>query len=117
MKEGEISLSLKFKKAMDGWNNTFITGDPSHLPNIVTDDFVCRPTEGNENLAQVLEWATNTSSVLGDYKVIHEDERSLCGFIVWSAQKNLKSGLKWFICCCVTPRWPYTTATKLCQIK
>ena len=80
MKEGEISLSLKFKKAMDGWNNTFITGDPSHLPNIVTDDFVCRPTEGNESLAQVLEWATNSSSVLGDYKVIHEDEQSLCGF-------------------------------------
>ncbi len=82
MKDGEISLSLKFKKAMDGWNDTFITGDPSHFPNIVTDDFVCRPTEGNENLAQVLEWATNTSSVLGDYKVIHEDERSLSGFIV-----------------------------------
>ena len=52
-------LPLTFKEAMDGWNNTFVTGDPSHLSNIVTDDFVCRPTEGNETLAQVLKWATN----------------------------------------------------------
>ena len=65
---------------MDGWNNTFITGDPSQLSNIVTDDFVCRPTEGDESLAQVLEWATNCSSILGDYKVIHKDEHSLCDF-------------------------------------
>ena len=57
-----------------------ISGDPSHLSDIVTDDFVCQHTEGNESLAQVLEWATNCSSVLGDYKVIHEDEHSLCGF-------------------------------------
>ena len=73
-------MSLKFKEAMDDWNITFITGDPSYLANIVTYDFVCRPTEGNESLAQVLEWDTNCSSVLGDYKVIHEDEHSLCGF-------------------------------------
>ena len=50
-----MTLSLTFKEAIDGWNNTFITGDPSHLSNIVTDDFICRPTEGNETLAQVLE--------------------------------------------------------------
>ena len=84
-------MSLTFKEAMDGWNYTFITGDPSHLSKIVTDDFVCRPTEGNESLAQVLEWATNTSSVLGDYKVIHEDEHSLCGFhSVFSPEKPEK---------------------------
>ena len=75
-----MTLSLTFKEAMDGWNSTFATGDPSHLFNIVTDDFIFRPTHDNENLEQVLQWATNCSSVLGDYKVIHEDEHSLCGF-------------------------------------
>ena len=78
--ERETFLSLAFKEAMDGWNNTFITDDPSHLSNIVTDEFVCRPTEGNDSLAQVLEWATNIFCVLGDYKVIHQNEHSLCGF-------------------------------------
>ena len=73
-------MSLSFEEAMDGWNNTFITGDPSHLSKIVTDDFVHRPTEANEDLAQVLELATNCSAVLYDYEVIHEDEHSLCGF-------------------------------------
>lgn len=86
-----MTLSLTFKEAIDGWNNTFITGDPSHLSNIVTDDFICRPTEGNETLAQVLEWATNCSAVLGDYKIIHEDEHSLCGFhSVISPEKPVK---------------------------
>ena len=79
-KERKTSLSLSLKEAMDGWNNTFITGDPSHLSNIVTDDSVHRPTEANEDLAQVLEWATNCSAVLGDYEVIHEEKHSLCGF-------------------------------------
>ena len=44
-------LPLTFKEAMDGWNNNLVTGDPSHLSNIVTDDFLCGPTEGNETLA------------------------------------------------------------------
>ena len=114
--ERETFLSLAFKEAMDGWNNTFITDDPSHLSNIVTDEFVCRPTEGNDSLAQVLEWATNIFCVLGDYKVIHQNEHSLCGFHSVVSPKNLKSGLKWCTCCCAMTRWRYTTATKLCQI-
>jgi hypothetical protein len=69
-----MTLSVTFKEAIDGWNNTFITCDPSQLSSIVTDNFICRPTEGNETLAQVLEWVTNCTSVLGDYKIIHEDE-------------------------------------------
>ena len=40
----KMTLSLTFKKAMDGWNSTFLTGDPSHLSNIVTQDFICRLT-------------------------------------------------------------------------
>ena len=70
-------MSLTFKEALDGWNKTFTTGDPSYLSNIVTDDLVFRPTYENENLEQVLVWATNTTAVLSDYKVIHEDNHSL----------------------------------------
>ena len=69
----KMALSLTFKEAMDGWNSTFVTGDPSHLSNIVTEDFICRITHDNENLEQVLQWATNCTTVLGDYKVIHDD--------------------------------------------
>ena len=39
-----MTLSLTFKETMDGWNSTFLTGDPSHLFNIVTQDFICRLT-------------------------------------------------------------------------
>ena len=76
---GTLTLSLTFKEALDGWNKTFTTGDASFISNIVTDDFVFRPTCENENLEQVLVWATNTKSVLSDYKVINEDNYSLCG--------------------------------------
>ena len=42
-------------------------------------------------MAQALEWATNCSSVLGDHKIIHEDEHSLCGFhSVISSEKPVK---------------------------
>ena len=40
----KMTLSLTFKKVMDRWNSTFVTGDPNHLSNIVTQDFICRPT-------------------------------------------------------------------------
>ena len=77
---GTFTLSLIFKEALDGWNKTFTTGDASYISNIVADDFVFRPTCENENLKQVLVWATNTTSVLSEYKVINEDNYSLCGF-------------------------------------
>ena len=77
---GTLTLSLTFKEALDGWNKTFTTGDASYISNIVTDDLVFRPTYENENLEQVLVWATNTTAILSDYKVINEDNHSLCGF-------------------------------------
>ena len=77
---GTLTLSLTFREALDGWNKTFTTGDASYISNIVTNDFVFRPTYENENLEQVLVWATCTTSVLSDYKVINEDNYSLCGF-------------------------------------
>ena len=77
---GILILSLTFREALDGWNKTFTTGNDSYISNIVTNDFVFRPTYENENLEQVLVWATNTTSVLSDYKVINEDNYSLCGF-------------------------------------
>ena len=85
---GTLTLSLTFKKALDGWNKTFTTGDASYISNIVTDDFVFRPTYENENLEQVLVWATNTTAVLSDYKVIHEDNHSLCGFHSVTSREN-----------------------------
>ena len=85
---GTLTLSLTFKKALDGWNKTFTTGDASYISNIVTDDFVFRPTYENENLEQVLVWATNTTSVLSDYKVINEDNYSLCGFHSVTSREN-----------------------------
>ena len=42
----------------------------------------------NENLEQVLVWATNTSSVLSDYKLINEDNYSLCGFHSVTSREN-----------------------------
>ena len=81
-------MSLSFKEALDGWNKTFTTGDASFISNIVTDDFVFRPTYENENLEQVLVWATNTSSVLSDYKLINEDNYSLCGFHSVTSREN-----------------------------
>ena len=81
-------MSLTFKEALDGWNKTFTTGDASFISNIVTDDFVFRPTYENENLEQVLVWATNTTSVLSDYKVINEDKYSLCGFHSVTSREN-----------------------------
>ena len=77
---GTLTLSLTFKEALDGWNKTFTTGDASLISNIVTEDFVFRPACENENLEKVLLWATNTTSVLSDYKVINEDNYSLCSF-------------------------------------
>ena len=85
---GTLTLSLTFKEALDGWNKTFTTGDASYISNIVTDDFVFRPTCENENLEQVLVWATNTTAVLSDYKVIHEDNHSLCGFHSVTSREN-----------------------------
>ena len=85
---GTLILSLTFKEALDGWNKTFTTGDASYISNIVTDDFVFRPTYENENLEQVLVWATNTTAVLSDYKVIHEDNHSLCGFHSVTSREN-----------------------------
>ena len=77
---GILTLSLTFREALDGWNKTFTTENDSYISNIVTNDFVFRPTYENENLEQVLVWATCTTSVLSDYKVINEDNYSLCGF-------------------------------------
>ena len=85
---GTLTLSLTFKEALDGWNKTFTTGDARFISNIVTDDFVFRPTYENENLEQVLVWATNTTSVLSDYKVINEDNYSLCGFHSVTSREN-----------------------------
>ena len=85
---GTLTLLLTFKEALDGWNKTFTTGNASYLSNIVTDDFVFRPTYENENLEQVLVWATNTTAVLSDYKVIHEDNHSLCGFHSVTSREN-----------------------------
>ena len=85
---GTLTLSLTFKEALDGWNKTFTTGDASYISNIVTDDLVFRPTYENENLEQVLVWATNTTAVLSDYKVIHEDNHSLCGFHSVTSREN-----------------------------
>ena len=85
---GTLTLSLTFKEALDGWNKTFTTGDASFISNIVTDDFVFRPTYENENLEQVLVWATNTSSVLSDYKLIKEYNYSLCGFHSVTSREN-----------------------------
>ena len=85
---GTLTLSLTFKVALDGWNKTFTTGNASYLSNIVTDDFVFRPTYENEHLEQVLVWATNTTAVLSDYKVIHEDNHSLCGFHCVTSREN-----------------------------
>ena len=85
---GTLTLSLTFKVALDGWNKTFTTGNASYLSNIVTDDLVFRPTYENENLEQVLVWATNTTSVLSDYKVINEDNYSLCGFHSVTSREN-----------------------------
>ena len=90
-------MSLTFKEALDGWNKTFTTGDASFISNIVTDDFVFRPTYENENLEQVLVWATNTTSILSDYKVINEDNYSLCGFHNVTVVKTQKSKQKWFM--------------------
>ena len=73
-------MLLTLGEALDAWNKTFTTGNASYISNIVTDDFVFRPTFENENLEQVLVWATKTTAVLSDYKVIHEDNHSLCGF-------------------------------------
>ena len=83
-----LTLSLTFNEALDGWNKTFTTGDASYISNIVTDDLVFRPTYENENLEQVLVWATNTTAVLSDYKVIHEDNHSLCGFHSVTSREN-----------------------------
>ena len=91
---GTLILSLTFKEALDGWNKTFTTGDASYISNIVTDDFVFRPTCENENLEQVLVWATNTRSVLSDYKVINEDNYSLCGFHSVTNCENQKKRTK-----------------------
>ena len=85
---GTLTLLLTFKEALDGWNKTFTTGDASYISNIVTDDLVFRPTYENENLEQVLVWATNTTAVLSDYKVIHEDDHSLCGFHSVTSREN-----------------------------
>ena len=85
---GTLTLLLTFKEALDGWNKTFTTGDASYISNIVTDDLVFRPTYENENLEQVLVWATNTTAVLSDYKVIHEDNHSLCGFHSVTSREN-----------------------------
>ena len=85
---GTFTLSLTLKEALDGWNKTFTTGDASYISNIVTDDLVFRPTYENENLEQVLVWATNTTAVLSDYKVIHEDNHSLCGFHSVTSREN-----------------------------
>ncbi len=85
---GTLTLLLTFKEALDGWNKTFTTGDASYISNIVTDDLVFRPTYENENLEQVLVWATNTTAVLSDYKVIHEDNHSLCGFHSITSREN-----------------------------
>ena len=63
----------------------------------MTDDFVFRPTNENENLEQVLVWAT-TSSVLSDYKLINEDNYSLCGFHSVTRRETQKSEQKCFMC-------------------
>ena len=81
-------MLLTLKEALDAWNKTFTTGNASYISNIVTDDFVFRPTLENENLEQVLVWATNTSSVLSDYKLINEDNYSLCGFHSVTSSEN-----------------------------
>ena len=81
-------MLLTLKEALDAWNTTFTTGNASDISNIVTDDFVFRPTFENENLEQVLVWATNTSSVLSDYKLINEDNYSLCGFHSVTSREN-----------------------------
>ena len=91
---GKLTLSLTFKEALDGRNKTFTTGDASYISNIVTDDFVFRPTYENENLEQVLVWATNTTSILSDYKVINEDNYSLCGFHSVTNRENPKKRIK-----------------------
>ena len=85
---GTLNLLLTLKEALDAWNKTFTTGNASYISNIVTDDFVFRPTFENENLEQVLVWATNTSSVLSDYKLINEDNYSLCGFHSVTSREN-----------------------------
>ena len=85
---GTLTLSLTFKEALEGCNKTFTTGDASYISNIVRDDFVFRPTCENENLEQVLVWATNTTSVLSDYKVINEDNYSICGFHSVTSREN-----------------------------
>ena len=87
-------MSLSFKEALDGWNKTFTTGDASFISNIVTDDFVFRPTYENENLEQVLVWATNTTSVLSDYKVINEDSYSLYDFHSVTSRENTEKRTK-----------------------
>ena len=89
---GTLTLSLTFKEALECWNKTFTTGDANYISNIVTDDLVLRPTYENENLEQILVWATNTKAVLSDYKVIHEDNHSLCGFHILTRKAN-KDGL------------------------
>ena len=81
-------MSLTFKEALDGWNKTFTTGDASYISSIVKDDLVFRPTYENENLEQVLVSPTNTSSVLSDYKLINEDNYSLCGFHSVTSREN-----------------------------
>ena len=114
----KMTLSLTFKEAMDGWNSTFVTGDPSHLSNIVTEDFICRPTHDNENLEQVLQWATNCTSVHEDYKVIHEDEHSLCGFhSVTSPDDPTKRRKTMYIYFFVMARWHYIIVKKSSQIR
>ena len=63
----------------------------------MTDYFVFRPTCENENLEQVLLWATNTISVLSDYNVINEVNYSLCGSHSVTKFEKPKSEQKWFM--------------------
>ena len=80
--------TLTLKEALDGWNKTFTTGDASYISKIFTDDFFFQPTYKNENLELISVWATNTTAVLFDYKVIHEDNHSLCDFYSVTSRKN-----------------------------
>ena len=71
----------------------------STLASVITGKEEYEMTEGqivfeNENLEQVLVWAINTTSVLSDYKVINEDNYSLCGFHSVTNRENTEKRTK-----------------------
>ena len=73
-------MTLSAIEKLNKWEKAFSTGNTSEVEEMLAEDYVFENTDGNhETKNEVLSWVSEGGHSIGDFKVYHEDESTICG--------------------------------------